>query len=93
MHGFNTHTGKYKGLVIVVMQYRPLMWRYCFWNTLKESEEFILQTKEQFPGEWDGHYCFNKEQPLKEQATYAAGSAFSRVLCNIIDHDLVDRKW
>lgn len=93
MSGFKTHHGVYKNLVIVVRSYVPLVWSYQFYNTSAEFEDYIKKQREMCAKGIDAIYCFNKERPLKEQATYSAGSTFSRVLINIIDHDLVDRRW
>lgn len=93
MGGFKTVNGQYKCLVICVISYRPLVWNYLFYDKVEEGEAWITKGKIDWPGEWNAVYHFNKEGPLKEQATYAVGSAFSRVLQNIIDTDLVNRTW
>lgn len=92
MSSFKTNHGSYKGLLIVVINYDILLWSCVFYDSNEEYDLFIARCREQHKGDWDAVYCFNKEKPLKEQALYAKGTKFGRILKNIIETDLTDRR-
>lgn len=93
MSNFKTHTGGYKGLVILVRSYSKIIWSYRFYQTNEEYEGIVKFWAIDDPAQPDALYCFNKEKPLKEQAQYARNTVFGEILQNVIKKELVDKRW